>query len=90
MVARLSSRSNPEKISFKDPHSMRSTHGDELLSLEKIDRKIIRGFLAWLNLNGQTKRTVAAASRLCEAFSNMRKHSIFSNSTPQKILKVQA
>ncbi len=37
----------------------RSTLFDSTLGLEKIDRKTIRGFLAWLNLNKQNKRTVA-------------------------------
>jgi integrase/recombinase XerC len=49
----------PDKISFKDPYSVRSTLFDHYLPLEKIDRKTIRGFLAWLNLNKQNKRTVA-------------------------------
>lgn len=49
----------PDKISFKDPYSLRSTLFDHHLPLEKIDRKTIRGFLAWLNLNKQNKRTVA-------------------------------
>lgn len=49
----------PEKISYKDPYSRRSTLFDFQLDLSKIDRKTIRGFLAWLNLNKQNKRTVA-------------------------------
>ncbi len=49
----------PEKISFKDPYTHRSTLFDHQLVLDKIDRKTIRGFLAWLNLNKQNKRTVA-------------------------------
>lgn len=49
----------PEKISFKDPYHHRSTVFDHQLNLEKIDRKTIRGFLAWLNLNKQNKRTIA-------------------------------
>lgn len=49
----------PEKISYKDPYSHRSTLFDGQLDLCKIDRKTIRGFLAWLNLNKQNKRTVA-------------------------------
>jgi integrase/recombinase XerC len=49
----------PEKISFKDPYTHRSTLFDHQLELNKIDRKTIRGFLAWLTLNKQNKRTVA-------------------------------
>lgn len=49
----------PEKISFKDPYTHRSTLFDHPLALDKIDRKTVRGFLAWLNLNKQDKRTVA-------------------------------
>lgn len=49
----------PEKISFKDPYTYRSTQFDHQLELIKIDRKTIRGFLAWLHLNKQNKRTVA-------------------------------
>lgn len=49
----------PEKISFKQPHSHRSTLFDHQLPLDRIDRKTIRGFLAWLNVNKQNKRTVA-------------------------------
>ena len=49
----------PEKISFKQPHSHRSTLFDHQLALDRINRKTIRGFLAWLNVNKQNKRTVA-------------------------------
>ncbi len=49
----------PEKISYKDPYSQRSPVFDHLIELTRIDRKTIRGFLAWLNLNKQNKRTVA-------------------------------
>lgn len=49
----------PEKISFKDPYSHRSPSFDAQLELKKIDRKTIRGFLAWLNLNKQSKRSIA-------------------------------
>lgn len=49
----------PEKISYKDPYAYRSTLFDYQLDLSKIDRKTVRGFLAWLNLNKQNKRTVA-------------------------------
>lgn len=49
----------PEKISFCSPYSERSPLFDDLLPIEKIDRKTIRGFLAWLHLQKQHKRTVA-------------------------------
>jgi integrase/recombinase XerC len=49
----------PEKISHKEGYQQRSTLFDDLLNLDKIDRKTIRGFLAWSNLNKQNKRTVA-------------------------------
>jgi integrase/recombinase XerC len=49
----------PEKISFKDPYSVRSTLFDGLLPISKIDRKTIRGFLAYLTENQQNKRTIA-------------------------------
>lgn len=49
----------PEKISYKEPYTQRSLSFDHQLDLNRIDRKTIRGFLAWLNLNKQNKRTVA-------------------------------
>ena len=49
----------PYKISHKDPYCTQQTPFDHLISLNKIDRKVIRGFLAWLTLNKQNKRTVA-------------------------------
>lgn len=49
----------PDKISFKDSYHQRSTLFDHQLSLDKIDRKTIRGFLAELSLNQQNKRTIA-------------------------------
>ncbi|WP_068466864.1 tyrosine recombinase XerC [Candidatus Protochlamydia phocaeensis] len=49
----------PEKIAFNDAYDKRSVLFDNQLALNKIDRKTIRGFLAWLSLNKQNKRTVA-------------------------------
>lgn len=49
----------PTKIIFNESYHARSTLYDHLLSLERIDRKTIRGFLAWLNFNKQNKRTIA-------------------------------
>jgi integrase/recombinase XerC len=49
----------PDKISFKDHYDLRSTLWDYLLPLDKIHRKIIREFLAWLTQDKQNKRTIA-------------------------------
>lgn len=49
----------PDKISFKHSYDHRHPLFDHQLSLEAIDRKTIRGFLAWLSENKQNKRTVA-------------------------------
>jgi len=49
----------PEKISYREPYSHRSPIFDHQLELTHIDRKTIRGFLAWLSLNKQNKRTIA-------------------------------
>lgn len=49
----------PEKISYKDPYTHRLTSFDHLLELDKIDRKTVRGFLAWLSFNKHNKRTIA-------------------------------
>ncbi len=49
----------PEKISYQHSYDHRPSLFDSQLPLEKIDRKIIRGFLAWLSENKQNKRTVA-------------------------------
>ena len=49
----------PEKISYTQSYQQRSGLFDHQLPLNQIDRKTIRGFLAWLNLNKQNKRTVA-------------------------------
>jgi integrase/recombinase XerC len=49
----------PEKISYQQPYSERTAAIDHILDFSKIDRKTIRGFLAWLGLNKQNKRTIA-------------------------------
>lgn len=49
----------PDKISFKHSYDHRHPLFDHQLPLNKIDRKTIRGFLAWLSENKQNKRTVA-------------------------------
>jgi integrase/recombinase XerC len=49
----------PSPISFKEHYKERSTANDQLLPLDKIERKTIRGFLAWQNLNKQNKRSIA-------------------------------
>lgn len=49
----------PNKIAYTKSYETEKTLYDSALSLIKMDRKIIRGFLAWLNANKQNKRTVA-------------------------------
>lgn len=50
----------PEKASkISYTHTYERGPNDQLIALEKIDRKTIRGFLAWLNENQHEKRTVA-------------------------------
>lgn len=49
----------PEKISHQEPYSSRSSTFDNLLNLERIDRKTLRGYLASLSLNKEHKRTIA-------------------------------
>jgi integrase/recombinase XerC len=49
----------PEKLSHKYPFQTPANDHDRQLPLDRIDRKTIRGFLAWLNANGQQKRTIA-------------------------------
>jgi integrase/recombinase XerC len=49
----------PEKIEHHRSHSLRETHLDHLITLDHVNRKAIRGFLAWLNSNENSKRTSA-------------------------------
>lgn len=49
----------PQKIEYKQAYSLREMHLDHLLTLDHADRRAIRGFLAWLNLNENSKRTSA-------------------------------
>lgn len=49
----------PEKISYTKSYTDRNPAFDDLLQLQGIDRKMIRGFLASLSLNKQNKRTIA-------------------------------
>jgi len=48
----------PDKIHYNRPYEERWTGKDELIPLQKIDRKSIRGFLAYLNANQCSKRTI--------------------------------
>jgi integrase/recombinase XerC len=48
----------PEKIRCDANYQDRWKGKDHLICLEKIDRKTIRGFLAYLNANNQNKRTI--------------------------------
>jgi integrase/recombinase XerC len=57
LPADISDEDRPQKISYKDPYQ--SHLNDHLLGLEAINRKTIRGFLAWLNTQQQHKRTIA-------------------------------
>lgn len=58
----------PNKISHDAPYSSQQTPFDHLIDLKDIDRKIIRGFLAWLTLSKQNKRTVARKLSLLRSF----------------------
>jgi integrase/recombinase XerC len=69
----------PEKISYVHAYSHRSVLFDHQLPLSKIDRKTIRGFLAWLNESKQNKRTVA------RRLSSLR--SLFKYAQTQKIIE---
>ena len=55
---KLEPQSLPPKIDHATPYSGRMTQYDSVLSLDKIDRKTIRSFLADLNLNNSNKRTI--------------------------------
>lgn len=48
----------PDKIHYDRSYEDRWTGKDELLPIEKIDRRTIRGFLAFLNTNQCSKRTI--------------------------------
>ncbi|NGX43399.1 MAG: Tyrosine recombinase XerC, partial [Chlamydiae bacterium] len=48
----------PDKIHYNTPYEKRWTGKDDLLPIAKIDRKCIRGFLAYLNTNHCSKRTI--------------------------------
>lgn len=48
----------PAKIRHDENYSARQTEGDFLLEMEKISRKTIRSFLAHLNANQVSKRTI--------------------------------
>lgn len=49
----------PEKISYQIPYALRSKEFDHLLELKGVDRKDIRGFLAWLTDKMNNKKTIA-------------------------------
>lgn len=48
----------PSKILHDQSYDTRWKGNDELIDLTSIDRKTIRGFLAYLNANGASKRTI--------------------------------
>jgi integrase/recombinase XerC len=76
----------PDKISYKDPYTYRSTLFDHQLDLSKIDRKTIRGFLAWLNLNKQNKRTVARRLSSLRSFFRFTHSQKLTSSNPTEEL----
>ncbi|WP_213105722.1 tyrosine recombinase XerC [Candidatus Protochlamydia amoebophila] len=47
------------KICAREIYQQRQSCRDDILKLKDIDRKTIRGFLAWLSANQQNKRTIA-------------------------------
>lgn len=49
----------PKKILYQESYRLRIAANDHLIPLEKIDRKVIRGFLASLTNLKQNKRTIA-------------------------------
>lgn len=54
-----SSSELPEKIRYDASYEGRDSKKDTLLQLEMIDRKTVRGFLAYLNAQNQEKRSIA-------------------------------
>jgi len=48
----------PSKIRYNEKYTCRLTDNDDLINLQTIDRKNIRGFLAFLNKNQSNKRTI--------------------------------
>lgn len=48
----------PSKIDYSQSYEERWTGKDDFLQLTQIDRKVIRGFLAHLNMNNCNKRTI--------------------------------
>lgn len=76
----------PEKISYKDPYTHRLALFDNLLELNKIDRKTIRGFLTWLSLNKQNKRTVARRLSSLRSFFRFAQSQQFTQFNPTEEL----
>lgn len=58
----------PDKIRSDIPYEKRWTGKDEILPLEKIDRKTIRGFLAHLNADNSSKRTIVRKLSVLRTF----------------------
>ncbi|MBA3238541.1 MAG: tyrosine recombinase XerC [Parachlamydiaceae bacterium] len=59
----LTDKQLPEKIQYQKPYTQRQNDDKGQLSLDTIDRKVIREFLAHLHHQKQQKRTIAR--RLC-------------------------
>lgn len=49
----------PEKIDYRHIYAQRNKEKDHLLKIQLIDRKLIRGYLAWLNMDEKSKKTSA-------------------------------
>jgi integrase/recombinase XerC len=76
----------PEKIGYKEPLRMRDPLKDFLLPLKRMDRKVIRGFLAWLSHNKQNKRTVARRlSSLRSFFSYAHAQQLISHNPAEEL-----
>lgn len=58
----------PAKIAYNTSYEQRNHLFDHQLDIMRIDRKTIRGFLAWLNSIQQNKRTVARRLSLLRSF----------------------
>lgn len=59
----------PDKVHYNRPIEERWTGKDALLPLEKIDRKSIRGFLAYLHANQASKKTIVRRLSSLRTFS---------------------
>lgn len=70
----------PKKISYEESYELRKKEHDEGLVLKQIDRRLIRGFLAWLAHQKHNKRTIARRLSLLRSF--------FKHAFTQKFIEV--